>query len=89
MRKVALTILGALLIAGSAGQGASASEHHARRAPPVYAPVYDQNSLDFRGAYNGPVYESLGERNRENFGVSGWDPSRVGDYDPSLRPSGS
>lgn len=50
MRKVALTILGVLLIAGSAGQGASASERHARRAPPVYAPVYDQNSLDFRGA---------------------------------------
>jgi hypothetical protein len=87
MRKVALTILGALLIAGSAGQGASASEHHARRASRT--PVYDQNSLDFRGAYNGPVYESLGERNRENFGVSGWDPSRIGDYDPSLRPSGS
>jgi hypothetical protein len=87
MRKVTLTILGALLIAGSAGQSVSASERHARRASQT--PVYDQNSLDFRGAYNGPVYESLGERNRENFGVSGWDPSRVGDYDPSLRPSGS
>lgn len=36
MRKTALTILGALLIAGSAVQMATASEHHmrkARRAP--------------------------------------------------------
>jgi hypothetical protein len=32
MRKTALTILGALLIAGSATQMAAASEHHARRA---------------------------------------------------------
>jgi hypothetical protein len=32
MRKTALTILGALLIAGSAIQMATASEHHARKA---------------------------------------------------------
>jgi hypothetical protein len=31
MRKTALTLLGALLIAGSAAQVATASEHHARR----------------------------------------------------------
>jgi hypothetical protein len=31
MRKTALTILGALLITGSAVQMAAASEHHARR----------------------------------------------------------
>ena len=33
MRKTVLTILGALLIAGSAVQMATASEHHLRRAP--------------------------------------------------------
>jgi hypothetical protein len=32
MRKTALTILGALLIAGSAVQMATASEHHVRKA---------------------------------------------------------
>jgi hypothetical protein len=31
MRKTALTILGAVLIAGSAAQMATASEHHARK----------------------------------------------------------
>ena len=49
----------------------------------------------FRGAYNQviePSYAapgSLSERNIENFGLSGRDPSRVGGFDPSLRPSGS
>ena len=85
MRKVTLTTLGVLLlIAGSGGQAVSASEHHVRRA--YRAPVDVQDSWNFRGAYNGPVYQSLGERNRENFGFSGFDPSRIGDYDPSLRP---
>jgi hypothetical protein len=85
MRKVTLTTLGVLLlIAGSAGQAVSASEHHVRRA--YRAPVDAQDSWNFRGAYNGPGYQSLGERNRENFGFSGFDPSRIGDYDPSLRP---
>jgi hypothetical protein len=87
MRKATLTIFGALLIAGSAGQAVLASEHHAKRGLRAPADIYDL--WNYRGAYNGPVYQSLGERNLENFGFSGWDPSRVGNYDPSLRPSGS
>jgi hypothetical protein len=48
----------------------------------------------FRNSYNQviePSYAapgSLSERNID-FGVSGRDPSRVGGFDPSLRPSGS
>jgi hypothetical protein len=47
----------------------------------------------FRGAYNqmiGPSYyavpSSQSERNIENFGFSGRDPSRVGGRDPNLNP---
>ena len=89
MRKIALTILSELLIAGSAAQTATASERHARKA---HRPsVFNQDPWNFRGAYNGPVYipHSMDERNIENFGFSGRDPSRVGGEDPSLRPSGS
>jgi hypothetical protein len=91
MRKTALTILGAVLIAGSAAQAASASEHHARKVH--RASVYVQDPSNFRGAYNGPSYyippglQAVRARNRQNFGFSGWDPSRPGDFDPSLRPS--
>ena len=48
MRKTALTILTALLIAGSAGQVASASEHHVNKAyrPSKWA------SEQFRNANN-------------------------------------
>ena len=48
MRKTALTILGALLIAGSAVQMATASEHHVRKAhrAPIAA------SQQFRNAYD-------------------------------------
>jgi hypothetical protein len=88
MRKTFLTIFGALLIAGSAVQIATASEHHARKA--------HQERSNYRGAYdqfNGPPYAApltSGEsRNLEDFGFSGRDPSRVGGVDPSLRPSGS
>ena len=50
---------------------------------------------NFRGAYNQlnePSYaipRTQDERNIENFGFSGRDPSRVGGEDPSLHPSGS
>ena len=80
MRK---TILGALLITLSAIQMATASERHARRA-------YDQ--WDFRGSYNQlnePSYQTREQRNIENFGFSGRDPSRPGGWNPSLNPSGS
>ena len=44
MRKIALTIFGALLISGSVVQIAAATEHHKAKAKHHYA--------DFRGAYN-------------------------------------
>lgn len=94
MRKGIVIILGALLIAGSAVQVASASERHARkdyRAPLV------QDRWIFLDAYNGPYYSSYSyipgglqaerQRNRQDFGFGGWDPSRPGDFDPSLRPA--
>jgi hypothetical protein len=59
--------------------------------PTHHGRAHDQ----FRGSYNqlnGPAYavpQSQDERNIENFGFSGRDPSRVGGEDPSLNPSGS
>ena len=86
MRKTVLTILGALLITGSAVQVAAASNYH------VYSRGHDQS--DYRRAYNQvnePSYAapltSQEERNRENFGFSGRDPSRIGGEDPNLNPS--
>jgi hypothetical protein len=89
MRKIALTVLAAASIVGSAAQMATASEHHARKAHRPSASV--QDPWNFRGAYNGPVDipQSMDERNIENFGFSGRDPSRVGGEDSSLHPSGS
>jgi len=84
MRKTALTILGALLITGSAVQLASASNYH------VYRWGHDRS--DYRRSYNQvnkPFYavpQTREDRNMENFGFSGRDPSRVGGEDPSLNP---
>jgi hypothetical protein len=83
MRKTVLTTLGALLITVSAIPMATASEGHARRA-------HDQ--WGYRGAYNqlsGPSYaapQTQAQRNIENFGFSGRDPSRPGGWDTSLNP---
>ena len=48
-------------------------------------------AADLRRAYNQVVVPSYAipqaELNLENFGFSGWDPSRVGGWDPSLNPS--
>jgi hypothetical protein len=62
-------------------------------ATPVFAKSKTHHE-SFRGAYNqmiepGAVSSSLTQRNIENFGISGRDASRVGGFDPSLRPSGS
>ena len=48
MRKTIITILGALLITGSAVQMATASEHHVRKA--YHAPI--SSSEQFRKANN-------------------------------------
>jgi hypothetical protein len=64
----------------------------------VAAPAFAKARVhhqSFRNSYNQviePSYAapgSLSERNLENFGISGRDPSRVGGFDPSLNPSGS
>ncbi len=61
--------------------------------PTHHGRAYDRSN--YRGAYNqlnGPSYatpQTEFERNKENFGFSGRDPSRVGGEDPSLNPSGS
>jgi hypothetical protein len=84
MRKTVLTILGALLITGSAVQVAAASNYH------VYSGGHDRS--DYRRSYNQvtePFYaapQTREGRNMENFGFSGRDPSRVGGEDPSLNP---
>jgi|HubBroStandDraft_1064217.scaffolds.fasta_scaffold1506198_1 hypothetical protein len=95
MRTKALTIVGVLLIAGSSFQIASASEKHVQKVH--RASAYVQDPWGFRDAYNGPYgysynyipqgLQAVRIRNRQNFGFGGWDPSRPGDFDPSLRPS--
>jgi hypothetical protein len=60
-------------------------------ATPAFAHTKHHNRLsDYRGAYNQLGSDSIqAQRNLENFGFSGRDPSRVGGFDPSLNPSGS
>ncbi|WP_298108795.1 hypothetical protein [Bradyrhizobium sp.] len=51
-----------------------------------YRPYYRDYSgyMDPRSGHYDPEFQ----RNRENFGFSGRDPSRVGGEDPSLHPPG-
>lgn len=64
-------------------------------ATPVFAKGNLPRNETFRGAYNQMTEPSFAvpqmraERNIDNFGFSGRDPSRVGGWDPSLNPSGS
>ena len=59
---------------------------------PQHSRIHDRN---YRGAYNqvnGSSYDaprtSEEERNLQNFGFSGRDPSRIGGEDPDLNPPG-
>lgn len=88
MRKTVLSIFSAVLLAGSMVQVATAAERQFR-------PTADTVAQDpyFRGAYDqwsGSSYDAPltpdEERNLENFGLSGRDPSRPGGEDPSLTP---
>ena len=64
-------------------------------ATPVFAKGHGRALDQYRGVYNqvtGPTFavpQTQSERNIENFGFSGRDPSRVGGFDPNLNPSGS
>ena len=64
-------------------------------ATPVFAKEHGRAYDRYRGAYNqlsGPSYaipETRADRNIENFGFSGRDPSAVGGWDPALNPAGN
>lgn len=68
--------------AGLHGPGHSMKHHHHLRA----------HGQHFRGAYNQSYRQTdpdpVFQRNKENFGFSGRDPSRIGGADPSLNPLG-
>ena len=61
-------------------------------ATPVFAKGSVHHDQSFRGAYNQmsepsfAVAPTRAERNIQNFGFSGRDPSRVGGWDPNLNP---
>jgi hypothetical protein len=61
-------------------------------ATPVFAKGKTYHNEMFSGAYNQmsepsfAVPSTRAERNIENFGFSGRDPSRVGGWDPNLNP---
>ena len=89
MRKTIPFILGTMLMAGSMVQVATASEQ-VRKAEDTPAITQDSH---YRGAYNQVNGSSSAapltaeeERNKEDFGFSGRDPSRPGGEDPSLNP---
>jgi hypothetical protein len=93
MRKTIIFILGTMLTAGSMVQVATAEEQ-GRRAEDRPAITEDANrgAYDqYRGTYdqsNGPSAPLTleQERNKEDFGFSGRDPSRVGGESPYLNP---
>ena len=93
MRKTIIFILGTVLTAGSMVQVATADEQ-VRRAEDTPATTQDSHrgAYDqYRGAYdqsNGSSapLTSEEERNKEDFGFSGRDPSRVGGESPNLNP---
>ena len=62
--------------------------HHYYREYSGYR--HDSGYRDYSGYLdpNSGHYDAQFQRNRENFGFSGRDPSRVGGVDPSLNPPG-
>ena len=91
MRKISLTIFGALLISGSMVQMAAAAEQNKHV---TNANLARHHYSDFRGAYNQlrPINASVAppalyRTDTDGFEYRGFDPSWVGDRDPSLNPS--
>jgi hypothetical protein len=86
MQKTAITVLGVLLISGMAFQMAAASEHrHVTKAN------LTPHHSDFRGAYNqisSPINVSVvpGVLSPHDTDFRRFDPSWIGDRDPSLNP---
>ena len=94
MRRTIIFILGTMLTAGSMVQVATADEQ-VRRAEerPAITEGSNRGAYDqYRGAYyqsnvpSAPLTPEE-ERNKEDFGFSGRDPSRVGGESPYLNPS--
>ena len=88
MRRTIIFILGTMLTAGSMVQVAAAEER-GRRAEERPAITEDANreAYDrYRGAYDSAPLTSEQERDKEDFGFRGRDPSRVGGEDPNLNP---
>jgi hypothetical protein len=92
MQKTALTIFGALFISGIAVQMAAASEHHRSKA--YFGRDYDRSILhraynQVNGPINGPVNRPIYVNPRvfDNPFANRWDPSWIGDQDPSLNPA--
>jgi hypothetical protein len=100
MRKTIIFILGTMLTAGSMVQVATAeeqgrrAEEQGRRAEDRPAITEDANRRAY-DQYRGANDQSSGpsapltpeeQRNKEDFGFSGRDPSRVGGENPNLNP---
>ena len=79
---LALSTVAMVVAAATPGYG-STYRHHYR--PHYYGHYYRDYSgyLDPRSGHYDPEFQ----RNRENFGFSGRDPSRIGGEDPSLHPA--
>ena len=89
MQKTVVTLFGALLISGMACQMAAASEHHHRVTKANFS---RHHAADFRGAYNqinGPINVSVTPSVllQHDTDFRRFDPSWVGDRDPSLNPA--
>ena len=93
MRKTIIFILGTVLTAGSMVQVATADEQvrRAEDTPAItqdsHRGAYDQyrGTYDQSNRYSAPLTPEE-ERNKEDFGFSGRDPSRVGGENPYLNP---
>jgi hypothetical protein len=90
MQKTAVTVFGALLISGMAVQMAAASSEHRHHV--TKANFSRHHAADFRGAYNqvnGPINVSVtsGALLPHDTDFRRFDPSWIGDKDPSLNPA--
>jgi hypothetical protein len=90
MQKTAVTVFGALLISGMTVQIAAASEHHRHVTKANFS---RHHAADFRGAYNqvnGPISVSVTPSALlpHDTDFRQFDPSWIGDRDPSLNPPG-
>jgi hypothetical protein len=82
-----LKTLSALVILSAAIATPVFAQDAGMLGPSKHVRTHDQ--WNFRGAYNqsmAPYATSDEYRNRENFGFSGFDPSRVGGESPNLNP---